>query len=52
VPPKSAAEQLKSWWHDLIDPNQPILTGGLKNPLAWIVAIIIASIIIYFRDFN
>ena len=45
-------EKLKMWWQDLIDPNRPVLTGGLKNPLAWIIATVITSIIIYFRDFN
>jgi len=49
---KNIKEQLKIWWQDLIGPDKPILTGGLKNPLAWIIAIVIASIIIYFRDFN
>ena len=45
-------EKLKIWWLDLIDPNTPVLTGGLRNPLAWIIATVITSIIIYFRDFN
>jgi hypothetical protein len=45
-------EKLKIWWQDLIDPNTPVLTGGLRNPLAWIIATVITSIIIYFRDFN
>ena len=49
---KNIMKQLKIWWQDLIDPNKPVFTGGLKNPLAWIISIVIASIIIYFRDFN
>ena len=52
MPFKKITEKLKIWWQDLIDPNKPFFTGGLKNPLAWIIAIVIASIIIYFRDFN
>jgi hypothetical protein len=52
VSSKNKVEQLKIWWLDLIDPNKPFFTGGLKNPLAWIIAIVIASTIIYFRDFN
>ena len=52
MPFKKITEKLKIWWQDLIDPNKPFFTGGLKNPLAWIIAIVIASTIIYFRDFN
>jgi hypothetical protein len=42
----------RDWWKDLVDSEKLILTGGLKNPLAWILSIIIASIIIYLRDFS
>jgi|TARA_B110000908_G_scaffold146462_1_gene177447 hypothetical protein len=42
----------RDWWEDLIDLEKPILTGGLKNPLAWILSIIISTIIIYLRDFS
>ena len=45
-------EKLKIWWKDLIGPNKLVLIDGLKNPLVWIITIVIASIIIYFRDFN
>jgi len=36
----------RDWWKDLVDSEKPILTGGLKNPLVWILSIIIAAIII------
>jgi len=42
----------RDWWKDLVDSEKPILTGGLKNPLVWILSIIIAAIIIYLRDFS
>ena len=45
---KKIAEKLKLWSHDLLDPKD----NFLKNPLVWIISILIASVIIYLRDFN
>jgi len=42
----------RDWWKDFVGSEKPILTGGLENPLAWILSIIIAAIIIYLRDFS
>ena len=35
--------KIKEWWKDLIDTDKDITTG-LKNPLAWIIALIVAAI--------
>ena len=48
---KPLYERPRDWWKDLVD-SEKTFTGGLKNPLVWILSIIITAIIIYLRDFS
>jgi len=41
----------KEWVKNLVDSNKP-MEAGMKNPLVWFIALIVASILIYFKDFS
>ena len=40
----------RDWPKDLVDPKKPFWTG-IKNPLAWIVAILLFPILLYLREY-
>tara|TARA_Y100001935_G_C16903558_1_gene312901 strand:- start:115 stop:246 length:132 start_codon:yes stop_codon:yes gene_type:complete len=41
--------KIKEWWKDLIDADKD-WTTGLKNPLAWIIALVVA--VMYYTFFG